>query len=203
MKNVARSTALLLPLLFALNAGATTYNAILNGPSESPPNASDAFGVAQIKFDTSTHVLMVEVAFVGLDGTTTASHIHCCTATPGTGPAGVATELPSFTGFPLGVTSGAYSHTFDTSMTSTWNPSFLAAHGGTASGAEAAFDAGLMGGSAYLNIHSTLYPGGEIRGFLMPVTAVPEPASLALLVGGIPVVGLALRRRQKARQERA
>ena len=192
-----------LGLLAAVGAaGATDYTAILTGPDESPSNTSPGIGAAKVSFDLSSHTLIVNVAFAGLEGDSTASHIHCCTTSPGSGTAAVATELPSFTGFPLGVTTGAYSHTFDTALTSSWNPSFVSSNGGTAAGAEAAFNAGLMSGSAYLNIHSTTFPNGEIRGFLHPVSPVPEPTGLALLAAGIPVVALA-RRRQKAREDHA
>src|SRR5262249_10918988 len=75
---------------------------------------------------------------------------------------------PTFTGFPLGVTSGTYDHTFDTLSASSYNPAYVTAHGGTAAGAEAALAACLSAGGAYLNIHSTVDPGGEIRGFLTP-----------------------------------
>ena len=34
---------------------------------------------------------------------------------------------------------------------------------------------GLFAGTEYLNIHTTAFPGGEIRGFLSPV---PEPAGV-------------------------
>jgi hypothetical protein len=187
--------SLLLSAMAAAGAAPVTYTAILDGPSESPPNTSPGIGATQVIFDDTAHTLMVSVAFAGLLGDSTASHIHCCTTVPGSGTAGIATETPTFAGFPLGVNTGAFSHTYDTSMNSTWNSSFLSSHGGTAAGAEAAFNAGLMAGEAYLNIHSTSYPGGEIRGFLMPVSAVPEPASLAMLAAGIPLVLLARRRR--------
>ncbi len=193
MKNVARCTALLLPLLFALHAGATTYIVVLDGPKESPPNASPGVGEASVLFDASSHTLSLSMSFSGLLGTTTASHIHCCTAVPGIGTAPVATQTPAFAGFPLGVTSGSYSNTWDTSLPATWNSSFITAHGGTTAGAEAAFGAGLTAGDAYLNIHTTVVPGGEIRGFLV-AAHVPEPAGWAMLAAGI-VPLLMLRRR--------
>jgi hypothetical protein len=71
-----------------------------------------------------------------------------------------------------------------------FSPSFLNNNGGgTAAGAEAALAAGLDAGRAYLNIHSNIYPGGEIRGFL-----VPEPGSFILM--GTGVLALALLRRR-------
>jgi hypothetical protein len=64
---------------------------------------------------------------------------------------------------------------FDMTQASTWNPAFVTAHGSVA-GAEAALVAGAAAGEAYLNIHSTNFGGGEIRGFLV---AVPEPGTLS------------------------
>jgi hypothetical protein len=53
---------------------------------------------------------------------------------------------------------------------------------------------GITSGRAYLNIHTTQFPNGEIRGFLEPV---PEPATIT---GVAAALGLALlaRRRFKA-----
>ncbi|HEX8603026.1 MAG TPA: CHRD domain-containing protein [Pseudoduganella sp.] len=181
----------------SLSANATVYTASLSGAVEAPPNASPGTGTVTVDFDLAAHTMTVDVTFSGLLAGTTAAHIHCCTAVPGTGTAGVATELPTFTGFPLGVTSGTYSHTFDTSLAATWNPNFVDTFGGgTIAGAESAFIAGLDSGSAYLNLHTTFAPGGEIRGFLQPV---PEPATFALLALGAPVVLVAARRRGKRR----
>jgi hypothetical protein len=62
--------------------------------------------------------------------------------------------------------------------------------------AEAALIAAIEAGTAYLNIHTTAFPGGEIRGILALAAAVPEPASLALF--GSALLGFALMRRRKS-----
>ncbi|MFL5296557.1 MAG: CHRD domain-containing protein [Phenylobacterium sp.] len=178
------------------NAALLVYSVALSGPNESPPNSSLGTGIGFVDIDTVANTMQVGFNFSGLSGTTTMSHIHCCTAVPGTGTASVATQLPTFTGFPLGVTAGTYLHTFDLTQTSTWNPAFVTASGGTAAGAEAAFIAGANAGEAYLNIHTIVVPGGEIRGFLR--TVVPEPATWALMIGGFAIAGAGLRRRRAA-----
>jgi len=102
----------------------------------------------------------------------TASHIHSATAVPGSGTAGVATTLPTFAGFPSGVTAGTYDQTFNMLLASSYNPSFVTANGGTPASAWTALRAGISAGRAYLNIHSTTFSGGEIRGFLNPCPTI-------------------------------
>lgn len=194
MKRIASAlfvSAVMLLAAPAVQATVMLFVTDLSGPAESPPNASPGTGIASFSIDDVTHQMVVHITFSGLIGLTTAAHVHCCTAVPGAGTVMVATELPVFTGFPLGVTSGTYDHTFDTSLAATWNPAFIAGHGGTPLGAEAALIAGMLGDMAYLNIHTDFRPGGEIRGFLQ----VPEPATLGLLCCGLLILGFAQRRR--------
>jgi len=153
----------------ALPSEAALYTASLSGANENPATPSLGTGSTTVTLDTTTHQLQVIVSFSGLTSGTTASHIHCCIAPNGN--AGVATTTPTFTGFPLGVTSGSYNHVFDTTLASSWNPAFITANGGTPAGAEAALATGLTNGQAYLNIHTTNFPGGEIRGFLVAASA--------------------------------
>ncbi len=84
------------------------YTADLNGPNEEPPNTSPALGTATVTIDTELRTMRVQESFSGLLANTTASHIHCCTDVANTGLAGVATPMPAFPGFPLGVTAGNY-----------------------------------------------------------------------------------------------
>jgi hypothetical protein len=187
--------------IFATQASAAifTFDAILSGASESPPNASPGTGTASATIDTVLNTLNVNVTFSGLLGTTTASHIHCCTSSPDLGTAGVATQTPSFIGFPLGVTSGSYtSPVFDLTLASSYNPTFISATGGMTSGAFNVLLAGLQAGDAYFNVHTSVVPGGEIRGFLHEVSAVPEPSTWAMMLLGFAGIGALTYRRRKS-----
>ena len=55
--------------------------------------------------------------------------------------------------------------------------------------------ADLLAGLWYLNIHSTQFPGGEIRG-QVSVAAIPEPSAALLLGTGFLLVGARLRKRR-------
>ena len=187
------AAAALLSFAGAAQATLIVYNLSLSGAAEG--NASPGVGAATITFDTLAHTMQVNATFSGLTAPTTASHIHCCTVAPGFGTAGVATQLPSFVNFPVGVTTGTYSNTFDLTLASSWNPAFVSANGGTTAGAETALLNGSAAGRSYLNIHTVAFPGGEIRGFLAPA---PEPATWTMMILGFGLAGATLRRRRAA-----
>ena len=157
------------------------YTAVLSGAAEEPANASPGTGFARVAIDLIAHTLRVQVSFADLLDGTSVAHIHAATAEPGVGVAGVATQTPRFEGFPVGVTSGSYDNTFDTTLASTFNPAYVTAQGGTAAGAEAALASSLAAGTSYFNIHTGQFPAGEIRGFLQ---AVPEPSSILMTAFG-------------------
>ena len=154
--------------LLSVHASAATINlfAPIDGSQEVPSNASPGTGTAVMTFDDITNLLSWNITSSGLDGTPTLSHFH--------GPA------------PAGVNAGVQVNIVDNSGGSIVSPMIGSA---TITNDQ---EADLLSGLWYINIHSTEYPGGEIRG---QVQVVPIPAAIWLFGSGIMgLIGLARRK---------
>ena len=117
---------------------ATGFSTTLSGASEVPPNASTGSGTAVVILNDAQTQLSYTVNYTGLVAGVTASHIH---------KAAIGVNGSVIFGFtpPLGTTSGSF---------------------GGVIAVTPANVADLVGGLYYVNIHSTTYPGGELRGQL-------------------------------------
>jgi hypothetical protein len=155
----------------ALTAGVVsaqtfTFEAFLSGLGENPPNASPATGFGTVIYDAGLTNITVDENWSGLTAPATASHIH--------GPAGVGTNAPVL--FPL---SGVPAATAGAIPEQTFSIT-------------AAQVADLFAGNLYMNVHTSTFPGGEIRGQLI---LVPEPSTALLVAFGLVGLGLKIRRR--------
>ena len=187
----AASTAVAVP------AGAVpadpSYRAVASGALQSPPNASP--GTSLVTIDLSGNQMFVDMPFRDLEGTTTEAHIHCCTSAAFTGVSPVAVP---FTDFPLGVQAGTYSNAIAVGDEASWDPAFVSMHGGTVESASSALINAINANEAYVNIHTDLYPNGEIRGWLVAAPPVPETAEWSMLAVGLAGLMWMSRRRPTA-----
>jgi CHRD domain/Secretion system C-terminal sorting domain len=124
-------------ILGAASTEIYTFNRTYSGTQEVPPNASSATGTIMGAYNAVTNTIFYTINFSGLSANTAAAHFHA-PAMPGTN-AGVTL---GHAGFPTGVTSGTYRKT----------DVFTAAQ-----------ETNLLAGLMYSNIHTTAFPGGEIR----------------------------------------
>ena len=193
MRHHITSIAVLLATAALSAAPAAAAITVFASPLTPEVAGATGAGMVQVTYDSSLRTLAISAEWAGLSGPTTVAHIHCCTAVPGAGIIGVAVTPGTLPGFPTGVQAGNYSILLDLTQTTTYTGAFLTANGGTAADAEAGLFAGMQAGRAYFNVHTTAFPGGEIRGFL---TAVPEPTTWAMLIAGFGVLGGAIRRQR-------
>jgi CHRD domain/FG-GAP-like repeat len=125
-------------LMLSAIVKAETFTAYLSSAQEVPTNASTATGYARIVVNESTGALTFTIVFNGLSSNQVASHIHA--------PAAIGANVGVAINFgAVGGTSGTI--TGSTTITPT-QLAQLRAHQG------------------YVNVHSTNFSGGEIRGQL-------------------------------------
>ncbi len=143
-------------LAAAVPAQSLQFNLELIGAQEFPPNNSGGIGTATIMLDNATGAVTVSATYTNLRGNATAAHIHS-SARRGAN-AGVVLALT-----PSGGTSGTITG------------------GGTVS---AAVLAAMRDGLTYLNLHSTVFPGGELRAQIDTVPSSGSPSAPAATITG-------------------
>lgn len=152
--------------LFVLSAPAAAQTvklvATLQGTDENPVVLSGAFGSAEMTVDLAARTISYRVDVFNLPSGVTGSHIHV-------GPKGVNGPIILFLDPPLSASN-------DFGFSGTVTESILLAR--PAQGIRSMDDAiqSITGGSTYVNVHSTVFPGGEIRGQLVPLSASFVPA---------------------------
>ncbi|MGV6813468.1 MAG: CHRD domain-containing protein [Phycisphaerales bacterium] len=130
---------------------------VLDGFQPVPPTGSLASGLASVIIDTETRDISVTGSFSGLEGDVLFGHLH--------GPA-VPGQSSNLVIFALQI-QGDFMHEGTFTATQRVSPFQLNV---------------ILDSRSYLNIHSTAYPTGEIRGQVV----VPTPGGLGLLaVGGL------------------
>lgn len=124
----------------------TTYQAVMMGVGETPANGSRALGFGTVGLNADQTQITVNMSFSGLSAAATAAHIH--------GPGGAGTNasvLFPFTGVPAGTSGAIPEQTFNITPTQLGY---------------------LQNGYLYMNVHNSVFPGGEIRGQIVLVPAV-------------------------------
>lgn len=114
-----------------------SFKAVLSGANEVPANTSTATGEANAKFDQQTKVLTVTITYTGLSAALTAWHVHKAAA-GSNGSVVFNFGTPQPSGFVY--TSAALTTDQETDLTS---------------------------GLYYVNLHTSNFGGGEIRGQLI------------------------------------
>ena len=132
----------------------TFRTASMNGANESPVNATTGSGTFTATLDTVTKVFTYALTFTGLSAVVNNGHIHG-PAAPGVNSGATINfnTLPGAT-FSFGATAG----------TGTGTVVLSAATAITATMSGDSLRKLLMAGLTYVNIHTTAFPGGEIRG---------------------------------------
>ena len=148
--SVVAALFVLLIASFSVPAVADTgFSATINAAQEVPTNSSTATGSAILVLNAAQTSLTISGSYSGLGSTRTAQHIHG-PAAPGVN-AGVLFPLTA-TGTTFGTISGTWALTA-TNVTQ------------------------LLANLLYINIHTTTFGGGEIRGQILPDATPTKPST--------------------------
>lgn len=147
-------------------ANAQPFNFVVQPQQEVPPNNTNAAGSAQLLYNDAANTFNLDAQVFGIDiATITGFHIHNAPA-GSNGPIVIALDQ----------------------LGGTWVPSGQGIRLTMNNVSIGNFEPQLFSGNLYFNVHTQAFPGGQIRGQI-----IPEPGSLALLgLAGV----VAMRRRR-------
>ena len=163
-------------LLTATIAHAQLYFFDINLDGSQEPNnpVTEGWGTGTATLQWSTREFTLDFSFADLGAPTVAAHIHAA-------PMGVnGPVIIPLTLVPLGENWGSGHFEGIISPEHAWE---------------------MISDNTYLNIHTTAYLGGEIRGQLLVGGAVPEPSTYALFGAAALLAGVAVRRFKARRGE--
>ena len=174
-----KTRLLLIPLALLLSAAVAQaqlymFDINLDGSQEPNMPVTSGMGTGSATLQWETLEFTMDFSFSGLGANTTAAHIHRA-AIGVNGPVIIPLTL-----MPLGASWGSGHFEGVVSEAQAWE---------------------MVNGNTYLNIHTSAYPGGEIRGQLLVSGAVPEPSTYALFGAGALLIGVAVRRFKARRGE--
>lgn len=167
MKSLLPTFGVAMALSIGTASAQWSFQAILSGSGENPPNGSPATGFGTVLLNAAQTQITVDESWSGLTAAATASHIHG----PGGYPTNASVIFP-FTGVPAATSGSIPEQTFAINAQQvSW----------------------LFSGFLYMNVHDSTFPGGEIRGQLL---LVPEPSTIGLLTLGMAGVAFRSYRRR-------
>lgn len=176
----------------AANAVVYQFNATLSAANELHAVNSPATGLATLSYDTADNTYDFSMAVFDLTATASAFHIHGAATATETATVRIGLDASPFVNLKVGGTLlvGGNNVTAPASIPATPSSATNAGH------PSMSFLQMLQGGLAYVNVHTSNFGAGEVRGQLLQVAVVPEPGTYALMLGGIAAIGLLARRRR-------
>ena len=158
MTRVGRTIAAI-AFIFALTGSAeaqtTRFTATLSGASETPGVVTGAWGVADVTWDEATQTLSWIIDVFNMPSGTTNAHFHV-------GGPGVAGPTVVNIAFPAQISN-------DYRLTGSATATNLLARADQGIRSWEDLKQSLFGGQLYINVHSSVNPGGEVRGQVLRV----------------------------------